>query len=67
MASSSGRIVRGVAGVALIILGLTMGSAGGWALALFGVAPLVTGIFDRCPPALLFRMPASGKAICARR
>jgi hypothetical protein len=67
MASSSGRIVRGVAGAALIILGLTMKSTGGYVLALVGVLPLVTGIFDLCPPALLFRMPVSGKAICARR
>jgi len=63
MASMFGRILRVVAGAALIFLGFKMNSAGGYVLALIGAVPLLAGVLDVCIFAPLFRMPFSGKAI----
>jgi hypothetical protein len=67
MASNSGRILRVVAGAALIILGITMRSTGGYVLVLIGLLPLVAGIFDVCIFAPFFHMPLTGKAIRAHK
>jgi hypothetical protein len=67
MASNSGRILRVIAGAALIILGITMRSAGGYVLVLIGLLPMVAGIFDVCIFAPLFRMPLAGRAIRAHK
>lgn len=66
MASSSGRIVRIIAGVVLIALGLlVIHGAGGIIVAVVGLVPFVAGIFDFCVFAPLFGAPLSGPKIRA--
>ncbi|HLH64812.1 MAG TPA: DUF2892 domain-containing protein [Solirubrobacteraceae bacterium] len=49
MRSSSGRLVRIVAGAALILIGLlVVGGAGGIVIAVVGLVPLLAGIFNFC-------------------
>jgi hypothetical protein len=61
MAGSAGRIVRVVAGLALIIIGLfvTQGAAR-WILVIVGLVPLLAGVFDFCVFAPLFGLPFVG-------
>ena len=64
MASTTGRITRIVAGVALIawgLLGLT-GTAG-IIVVVIGLVPLLAGLFDVCVFAPLFRNPFRGAEI----
>jgi hypothetical protein len=66
MASPAGRIVRIVAGIALVALGLfVMHGAGGIIVAVVGLVPLVAGLFDFCVFAPLFGAPMSGPKIRA--
>jgi hypothetical protein len=65
MASSAGRILRIVAGIALIGWGVSMSSATGTVLALIGLVPLAAGLFDFCVFAPLFACPLSGQKIRA--
>lgn len=61
IASPTGRIVRIVAGLALILLGLlALQGVGGWILAIVGLVPLAAGLFDRCVFAPLFGLPFGG-------
>ncbi len=64
MASSTGRIVRIVAGVVLIAWGL-LGLSGttGIIVAVIGAVPLLAGVFDFCVFAPLFGRPLSGPQI----
>lgn len=64
MASTTGRIVRVVAGLALIAWGL-LGLEGGAGIlvAVIGAVPLVAGLFDFCVFAPLFGAPLSGPKI----
>jgi len=66
MASSAGRLVRIVAGLALILWGL-MGLSGttGTLVAVIGAVPLLAGLFDVCLFAPLFGAPWSGPKIRA--
>ncbi len=64
MASSAGRAVRVVAGVALVAVGGILGG-GWWALAVVGMVPLAAGALDICLCNVLFRQPLSGKAVRA--
>ena len=49
IASPTGRVVRVVAGLALILVGvLALQGVGGWILAIVGLVPLLAGLFDRC-------------------
>lgn len=59
MAGTPGRIVRGSAGVALVVLGILNG---GWALLLLvpGALMLATGFMNYCPAGLL--ITGSGKS-----
>lgn len=58
MASAVGRLLRIVAGIALIGLGLwVVGGTWGIILAVVGLVPLVAGIFDFCVFAPLFGGP----------
>ncbi len=59
LGSQPGRIVRIVAGLALITAGVV---AGGWwrALAAVGLLPLAAGVFDLCVLGPLFRLPFVG-------
>ena len=64
MASPAGRIIRIVAGVALIVWGL-MGLTGtaGIIVVIIGLVPLVAGVFDFCVFAPLFGAPLNGAKI----
>jgi len=66
MASNTGRIVRIVAGIALVVWGW-FGLAGttGTIVAIVGLVPLLAGIFDFCVFAPLFGAPLSGPKIRA--
>lgn len=48
MAGIYGRLLRIVAGVALIAWGISMQSAGGYVIAIVGAVPLVAGALDYC-------------------
>ena len=63
MASPAGRVLRGVAGAAMIGGGIAIGDAGGTALALAGALPLSAGILDLCYVSALFGGPIRGEDI----
>jgi hypothetical protein len=64
MASTTGRIVRIVAGLALIGWGLLgLGGTTGLIVAIVGLVPLAAGLFDFCVFAPLFGNPLSGRKI----
>jgi hypothetical protein len=64
MASTTGRIIRIVAGIALITWGLMgIGGATGVIVAVIGALPLLAGLFDFCVFAPLFGAPLSGPKI----
>ena len=68
MSSTTGRIVRIVAGAALIAWGLLgLGGTAGIVLAVVGAVPLVAGLFDFCVFAPLFGAPMSGPKVRAAR
>jgi hypothetical protein len=61
IASPAGRVIRIIAGVALILVGLlAVGGIWGWILAIVGLVPLLAGLFDRCVFAPLFGLPFVG-------
>ncbi len=64
MSSATGRIVRVVAGIALIAWGL-LGLHGttGMIVAIVGALPLLAGLFDFCVFAPLFGAPMSGAKV----
>lgn len=65
MSSAAGRLIRIVAGLALIVVGLWVLDASvlGIILAVVGLVPLVAGIFDFCVFAPLFGAPLSGDEV----
>jgi hypothetical protein len=64
MASTAGRILRIVAGLALIAWGIMgLGGTVGIIVAVVGAVPLLAGLFDFCILAPLFGNPLSGKEI----
>jgi hypothetical protein len=64
LASSTGRIVRAVAGLALILVGwLALQGAAGWIVAIVGLVPLLAGLFDRCVFAPLLGLPFVGSRL----
>jgi hypothetical protein len=68
MASTTGRMVRIVAGLALIAWGvLGLGGTGGVIVAVIGAVPLLAGVFDFCIFAPLFGEPLSGPKIRAAK
>lgn len=62
MASTAGRLIRIVAGIALIVVGIWVLNANttGIILAVVGAVPLLAGLFDFCVFAPLFGGPFSG-------
>lgn len=64
MASTTGRAVRVIVGVALIVAGGLLGG-GWWALAIVGLVPLAAGALDICLFNVLFGQPLSGKVVRA--
>jgi hypothetical protein len=68
MASTTGRIVRIVAGITLITWGqLGLGGTTGTIVIFVGVLPLLSGMFDFCVFAPLFGFPLSGPKIRTRK
>jgi len=66
MVSTTGRIVRIVAGIALVGWGLLgLGGITGIVVAVIGPVPLLAGLFDFCVFAPLFGYPLSGPRIRA--
>jgi hypothetical protein len=66
LASTTGRILRVVAGIALVAWGLLgLGGAAGIIVAVIGAVPLLAGLFDVCVFAPLFGNPFSGPKIRA--
>ncbi len=68
MASTTGRITRIVAGIALVAWGL-LGLTGptGTVVAIVGLVPLLAGMFDVCVFAPLFKNPFKGTEIRGRK
>ena len=67
IAGSAGRLVRALAGLALILIGLFLiQGTGGWILAIVGLVPLLAGIFDFCVFAPLFGLPFVGPRLRER-
>jgi hypothetical protein len=62
MSSTAGRLIRIIAGVALIAIGASMGGAG-WILAVVGVVPIAAGVFNVCLIAPILRAPFSGSKL----
>ena len=61
IAGSAGRLIRGAAGLVLILVGLLLvQGATGWILAVVGLVPLLAGAFDFCVFAPLFGLPFLG-------
>ena len=66
LASSAGRLVRIVAGIVLVGVGLfVLQNTAGIILAVVGLVPLLAGVMDFCIFAPLFGASLSGKAIRA--
>lgn len=66
MASTTGRIVRILAGIVLIVWGwMGLGGTTGIVVAVVGLVPLLAGLFDFCVFAPLFGCPLSGPKIRA--
>jgi hypothetical protein len=67
LAGSAGRLVRALAGLALILVGLLLvRGTGGWIIAIIGLAPLLAGVFDFCIFAPLFGLPFVGPRLRER-
>lgn len=67
LAGSAGRLIRALAGLALILIGLFLVSGtGGWIIAIIGLAPLLAGVFDFCIFAPLFGLPFVGPRLRER-
>lgn len=65
LASSAGRLIRFLAGVALIVAGALIGGTWGIVMIVVGVVPLLAGAFDVCVFSALFGGPFSGPRIRA--
>jgi hypothetical protein len=64
LASMAGRLVRAVAGIALILVGLlVVGGTWGWVLFAIGLVVLAAGALDFCIFAPLFGLPFMGPAL----
>jgi Protein of unknown function (DUF2892) len=66
MASTAGRVTRGVVGAALIVVGLILGGVGGWVVAAIGAVLLLAGLFDFCVITGLIDNVWSGREVRAR-
>jgi predicted cobalt transporter CbtA len=67
IAGSAGRLIRALAGLALILVGLLLiQGTGGWILTIVGLVPLLAGVFDFCVFAPLFGLPFVGPRLRER-
>jgi hypothetical protein len=62
MSGTAGRLMRIIAGVALIAIGASMGGAG-WILAAAGVVAITAGVVNVCLIAPILRAPFSGSKL----
>lgn len=62
MASGTGRALRIILGIAMIVVGAVLGG-GWWFLAIAGLIPLLAGTFDFCLLDAFAGQPLSGRAI----
>jgi uncharacterized membrane protein len=60
MATPMGRLIRIVAGMALVAVGIYVGGAWGMVVGVVGAVPLLAGVFNVCLFAPLFGAPFSG-------
>jgi hypothetical protein len=67
MAETNGRIIRVIAGIALIVIGLLLESTPGYIIAVIGIVPLAAGVFDFCLLTPLVGLPFKGKDVRQRR
>ncbi len=65
MASGTGRTVRVIAGIVLVVLGIWLWGGWGIALVVIGLVPLMAGLLDVCVFSALFGGPFSGERIRA--
>lgn len=65
MSSPAGRILRVVAGTALVVVGILIQSILGIIVAVVGAVVLLAGILDVCLIAPLLRLPFTGRGIRA--
>jgi hypothetical protein len=66
MASTAGRVTRGVIGIALILAGLSVGGVAGWVIGAFGAVLLAAGLLDFCLITGLIDNIWSGREVRAR-
>jgi uncharacterized membrane protein len=60
MSSGAGRLLRVIAGMALIVIGFALG--GGWlTLSIVGLIPFFAGVFNVCLLAPLLGQPLKGR------
>ena len=67
MNTSTGRMIRVVAGMAVLVAGALLGGVVGTALAVFAVLPIATGVFGVCPINPLFGQPMRACAVPVKR
>ncbi len=67
MNTSTGRIIRVVAGLVVLAVGIALGGGLGVALAVFAVLPIATGVFGLCPVNPLFGQPMRACAVPVKR
>lgn len=68
MSTSLGRISRVLAGAVLIVAGLFLiDGIAGTVVALFGVLPLMTGLFNICPISPFYGLPLRACPVPVRR
>jgi hypothetical protein len=64
IANPTGRIIRIVAGLVLIAIGIFwLQNTAGWILVIVGLVPLLAGAFDKCVFAPLFKLPFDGSQL----
>jgi hypothetical protein len=64
IAGPVGRLIRAVAGLILIAVGLLwIHGVVGWIVAIIGLVPLAAGLFDVCVFAPLFGLPFQGEQL----
>jgi hypothetical protein len=64
MSTPVGRVIRVLMGAALIALGVVVGGAAGWALGIFAILPIATGVLGLCPINPLVGRPIRCDAAC---
>jgi len=63
MASTTGRVLRVVVGLVLVIIGILINDTIGYVISIIGLIPFAAGLFDWCVIAPLLNMPFQGKDI----